>query len=113
MKTMYRKLSALAALALTAGTFALAAPAQAAPADDYVSISIEGLNPSDPADAARIDRRVRTAAASLCGSNLVQPIRMRERAEACEASVTADARASVRLASAKQATPFRLALRVP
>lgn len=109
---MNRTLSALAALAMTAGTPALAAPARAASADDAVSISIEGLNPADPADAARIDRRVRTAAQGLCGSNLIQPIRMRERAAACEEAVTADARNSVRLAAAKQATPFRLALRV-
>jgi UrcA family protein len=109
---MHRTLSALAALAMTAGTLALAAPAQAAPADDSVSISIEGLDPADPADAARIDRRVRTAAAGLCGSDLIQPIRMRQRAAACEEAVTADARNSVRLAAARQATPFRLALRV-
>jgi UrcA family protein len=105
-------LSAIAALAMTAGTLAVAAPAQAAPADDVVTISFEGLNPADPADAVRIDRRVRTAAASLCGSDRIQPIRMRERAAACEEAVTADARTAVQLAAAKQATPFRLALRV-
>ena len=109
MKSM---LSAFAALAMTAGTFAFAAPAQAAPADDVVSISFEGLDASDPADAVRIDRRIRTAAQSLCGSKLIQPLRMRERAEACEAAVTADARGAVRLAAAKQSTPFRVALRV-
>jgi UrcA family protein len=109
---MNRTLSAIAALAMTAGTFALSAPAQAAPADEPFSISIEGLNPADPADAARIDRRVRTAAASLCGSNRIQPIQMREKAAACEAAIAADARDSVQLAVAKQSTPFRLALRV-
>lgn len=107
---MYRKL--LAALALTASTLAAAVPAQAAPADDVISISLEGLDPAVPADVARIDRRVRTAAASLCGSNLIQPIRMRERAAACEEAVAAEARSAVQLAAAKQATPFRLALRV-
>jgi len=107
---MYRTLSALAALALTTG--ALAAPAHAAPADDVVSISLEGLDAGDPADSVRIDRRIRTAARSLCGSELIQPIRMRERASACEEAVTADARNAVRLAAANKATPFRLALRV-
>lgn len=103
---MHRTLSAIAALAMTAGTLALAAPAHAAPVEDTVSISLEGL------DAAGIDRRIRTAAQDLCGSKLIQPVRMRERAAACEAAVTADARNSVQLATAKQGTPFRLALRV-
>jgi UrcA family protein len=112
MKTMNRMLSAVAALAMTTGTLALAAPADAASPDDVVSISIEGLDPSNPADAARIDRRVRTAAAGLCGSDQIQPTRMREKAVACEAAVVADARSAVQLAAARQATPFRLALRV-
>ena len=110
---MHRTLSAIAALAMTAGTLALAAPAHAAPAEDVVSISLEGLDFADPADAARIDRRVRTAAQSLCGSKLVQPIRMREQAAACEAAVTAEARNSIQLAAASRATPLRLALRLP
>ena len=109
---MHRTLSAIAALAMTAGTLALATPAHAAPAEDTVSISLEGLDASRPADAARIDRRIRTAAQGLCGSKLIQPIRMREQAAACEEAVTADARNSVELAAAKQGTPFRLALRV-
>ncbi len=109
---MHRSLSALAALAMTAGTLAFAVPAHAAPVEDAVTISLEGLDAGDPVDAARIDRRIRTAAQSLCGSKLIQPVRMREQAAACEATVTADARNSVQLAAAKQGTPFRLALRV-
>lgn len=109
---MNRMLTALAAAALTTGTLALAAPAQAEPADDVVSISLEGLDSADPADAVRIDRRIRSAAQSLCGSKLIQPTRMRERAEACAEAVAADARGAVRLAAAKQGTPFRVALRV-
>ena len=110
---MHRSLTALAAaLAMTAGTFALAAPANAAPAEDVVNISLEGLDSSVPADAVRIDRRIKVAARNLCGSTLIQPIDMRVKAAACEAAVTADARSSVQLAAAKQSTPFRLALRV-
>ena len=75
---MNRMLSALAALAMTAGTFALAAPAHAAPVQDVVSISLEGLDSADPADAVRIDRRIRTAAQDLCGSKRIQPMRLRE-----------------------------------
>jgi UrcA family protein len=109
---MHRTLSAIAALVMTAGTIAFAAPAQAAPVEDAVSINLEGLDSSNPADAARIDRRIRIAAQSLCGSNLIQPLRRRGQAAACEEAVTADAHDAVRLASAKQGTPFRLALRV-
>ena len=110
---MHRSLTALAAaLAMTAGTFALAAPAQAARADDNFSISIQGLDPSDPADAVRIDRRIEMAAQEICGSTQVQPLRLRVKAAACEAALTADARSSVQLAAAKHATPFRVALRV-
>ena len=109
---MNRSLSAIAALAMTAATFALAAPAQAAPADDSVRISFEGLDLADPADAVRIDRRIRTAAQSFCFSTLIQPTWMRQRAAECEEAVTADARNAVELAAAKQGKPFRLALRV-
>lgn len=109
---MHRTLSALAALAMTAGTVAFAVPAHAAPAEETISISLDGLDSSDPADAARIDRRIRSAARNLCGSRLIQPIGLREKAASCEAAVTADARSSVRLAAAGQGTPFRLALRV-
>ncbi|HYJ83540.1 MAG TPA: UrcA family protein [Allosphingosinicella sp.] len=109
---MNRMLSAAAALAMTAGAFALAAPASAAPVEDIVSISLEGLDAANPSDAVRIDRRIRTAAQDVCGSKRIQPMDLRERAEACEAAVTADARSAIQLAAAKQSTPFRLALRV-
>ncbi|HEX8240233.1 MAG TPA: UrcA family protein [Allosphingosinicella sp.] len=108
---MNRMLSAIAALAVTAGTLTLAAPAYAGPREEALSISIEGLNPANPADVAQIDRKVRTAARNLCGSDLIQPVGMRAKAAACEEAVVADARSAVRLAAARQATPFRLALR--
>ena len=109
---MHRTLSALAALAMTAGTLALAVPAHAAPAEDVFSIDLAGLDSSDPADALRIDRRIRAAAQDLCGSKLIQPTRMRQQAAACEQAVTADARSAVQLAAAKHGAPVRLALRV-
>lgn len=108
---MNRMLAALAAAAITVGSFALAGSAHAAPAEDVVAISLEGLDASDPADALRIDRRIRAAAQSLCGSRLIQPLRMREQAEACAEAVSADARGAVRLGAASQSAPLRLALR--
>ena len=109
---MHRTLSAIAALVMTAGTVAFAAPAHAAPVEDVVSISLEGLDSSNPADSARIDRRIRIAAQDHCGSNLIQSLRRRGLAAACEEAITAGARDAVRLASAKQGSAFRLALRV-
>lgn len=108
---MYRTLSALAALALTAGTFALTAPAHAAPADEGVTVALDGLNPADPADAARIERRIRNAARDLCGSQAIQPVPLMHKADACEKAVVADARSAVELAAARQGGPFRLTLR--
>ena len=106
-----RTLTALAAAAVTAGAVALAVPAHAAPAEDQVTISLAGLDLADPANSDRIDRRIRSAARGLCGSDLIQPIRLMERAAACEKSVVAEARNTVELAAAKRGAPFRLALR--
>jgi len=107
----HRTLSAVAAAALTVGAFALTAPAHAAPADESVTVSLDGLNPGDPADAGRIGRRIRSAARDLCGSQLIQPVRLMQRAAACEKAVVAEAQSAVEIAAARQGGPFRLALR--
>ncbi|HYG48314.1 MAG TPA: UrcA family protein [Allosphingosinicella sp.] len=106
-----RTLAALAAAAVTAGAVALAVPAHAAPAQDSVTISFAGLNLADPANSDRIQRRIRNAARQVCGSDLIQPIGLMERAAACERSVVADANTRVELAAARQSGPFRLTLR--
>ena len=108
---MYRTVSALAAAALTVAAFALTAPAHAAPADEGVTIALDGLNPADPADAARIERRIRNAARDLCGSQAIQPVGLMHKAAACEKSAIADAQSAVELAAARQGGPFRLTLR--
>ena len=108
---MYRTFSALAAAALTIGAFALTAPAHAAPADDGVTITLDGLNPADPADAERIARRIRNAARDLCGSQAIQPVNMMQKAAACEKAAVADAQTAVELAASRQGGPFRLTLR--
>lgn len=109
---MYRTLSTLAAAAaLTVGAIALAAPAQAASVDDGITITMDGLNPADPADAERIGRRIRSAARGLCGSQLIQPLRLREQAIACEKAAGADAQNAVEIAASRQGGPFRLTLR--
>lgn len=108
---MYRTLSALAAAALTVGAFALTAPAHAAPAEDGVTVSLDGLNPADPADSERIARRIRGAARELCGSQQLQPVRLMQQAAACEKAAVAEARTAVELAAARQGGPFRLTLR--
>jgi UrcA family protein len=108
---MYRTLSAFAAAALTIGAFTLTAPAHAAPLDESVTIPLDGLNPADPADAARIDRRIRSAARDLCGSQLLQPVRMMQQAAACEKAALAEGRNAVELAASRQGGPIRLTLR--
>ena len=108
---MYRTLSALAAVALTVGAFALTAPAHAAPADEGVTVSLDGLNPADPADAERIGRRIRNAARGLCGSQLIQPARLRQQALDCEKAAVAEAQTAVEIAASRQGGPFRLTLR--
>jgi UrcA family protein len=107
----HRSFSALAAVAMTAGTLAFAVPAQAAPADDSVTISFGGLDLADPAYAARVDRRIRMAARDACGSTQRQPVEMMKRAAACEKAVVAEAQGAVELASARQGGPFRMTLR--
>jgi UrcA family protein len=108
---MYRTLSALAAAALTVGAFALTAPANAASADEGVTVTLAGLNPADPADSAQIERKIRSAARDLCGSQEIQPIGLAAKAIACEKAVVADARGAVQLAASRQGGPFRLTLR--
>ena len=108
---MYRTFSALAAVAITVGAFALTAPAQAAPADEGVTITLDGLNPADPADSARIERRIRNAARDLCGSQMIQPVGLMSKAAACEKAAVAEAQTAVELAAARQGGPFRLTLR--
>ena len=107
----HRTLSAVAAAALTVGVFALTAPAHAAPADEGVTISLDGLNPGDPADSARIERRIRSAARDLCGSRSIQPLRLMQQAADCEKAAVAEARNAVEIAAARQGGPFRLTLR--
>lgn len=108
---MYRTVSALAAIAITVGAFALTAPAQAAPADEGVTITLDGLNPADPADSAHIERRIRNAARDLCGSWRIQPVGLMSKAAACEKAAVAEAQTAVELAAARQGGPFRLTLR--
>ncbi|HEX8623016.1 MAG TPA: UrcA family protein [Allosphingosinicella sp.] len=108
---MYRTLSALAAAALTVGAFALTAPARAAPAEDTVTVSLHGLDPGDPADSDRIDRRIRSAARDLCGSQQLQPARLMQQAIACEKAAMAQAHTAVELAASRQGGPVRLSSR--
>jgi UrcA family protein len=108
---MYRSLAALAALAMTAGTLAFATPALAARGDEAVTVTLDGLNPADPADADRIERRIRNAARGLCESQAVQPLRLMQQAAACEKAMVAQAQTAVELAASRQGGPFRLTLR--
>ena len=109
-----RSLSALAAVALTAGTVAFSsAPANAAEADHEVSVAIGDLDLSSRSDQAKLDRRVKLAARQLCGD--ASPVDFRQHAvvTACQTQAVENAHADVQLARSGTGTRIaRLALRI-
>jgi UrcA family protein len=106
-----RSLSAMAAAALAAGTVAFAVPAHAAAGEDQVVVSIGDLQLSNPADSARFERRVRSAARSICGTAARQPLDLNLMVAECQNSLISDARAKAQLALAAGNREVRLALR--
>ena len=106
-----RSLFAIAAAAVTAGAVALAAPANAAPVEDAVTIAVGDLDLSNPADVVRFDRRVQSAARSICGTPQFQPLDLSRQVTACQAQIVANAKAEAQVALAGKAGAIRLALR--
>jgi UrcA family protein len=94
-----RIVSALGALAATAATVAFATPAAAqAEEERSVTVSIAGLDLSNPTDAVRLDRRLRAAAQIVCGPDERMDVRSHHEAMACQKSALARANADVQLA---------------
>ncbi len=108
-----RTLSALAAVALTAGTVALVTPAHAAETEEVtIVVPIDDLDLKNEKDVARLDRRVRKAARQICGDVPTLEVLMRTLVIGCHDQVLANARADVETAIATARTsPDRLALR--
>jgi UrcA family protein len=109
-----RSLSALAAMALTAGTVAFSsAPACAAEADQEVTVALSDLDLSTSADQAKLDRRVKLAARQLCGDVPVLDFRQASVVSACRNQAIENARADVQIARNAAGTRMaRLALRL-
>ena len=108
---MTRTLSAVAALALTAGTLALSTPAHAASGEVGVTVRYGDLDLGSAAGKARFDRRVRNAARAICGSTLRQPLNMQTQIAACQEEVIAGAQADLETALGERPDGTRLALR--
>jgi UrcA family protein len=105
-----RTLSALAALALTAGTLALSTPIHAAPADEQVNVRIGDLDLSSAAGAAALDRRVRVAARQICGWVPATNLNLQRQVSDCQDSVVAGARGEIEIALASARPRQRIAL---
>jgi UrcA family protein len=96
-----RSISALGAVAMAASTLLIATPAAAAPAaEDAMFVSYAGLDMSNPADAARFDRRLRAAAEDYCGQVPATDVRLFSKVRACRGAVVANAKADLSLALA-------------
>ena len=105
-----RTISALAAMALTAGTLALSTPVKAAEADYQVSVRIGDLDLSSASGAATLDRRVRAAARQICGWVPVADLNMQRQVSDCQESVVAGARQEIEIALNSPRPQQRIAL---
>ena len=106
-----RTISALAAAGLTFVTLALATPLHAAPiGDDSVEVKIGDLDLATANGAATLDRRIRAAARTICGSVPPTSLNMQRQVADCQDEVVAGARADVELALAAARPPQSLAL---
>lgn len=95
---LFRIVSVLGAMAATAATLAFATPAAAQTEDRSVTVAIGDLDPSNPADAVRLDRRLRAAARTVCGPDEGKDIRARQNAVACEKTALSRANSDVQMA---------------
>jgi len=93
-----RTLSALAAVALSGATLAIATPAFAQ-SEDQVSVRYADLDLSSPDGAQRLDQRIRLAAVQVCG-NFSNDLRLNETVGECQARAIADAKAGAQVAFA-------------
>jgi len=109
-----RTISALAAAGLTFVTLALATPLRAAPIGEAtVEVKIGDLDLATASGAATLDRRIRAAARTICGSMPPRSLDMQRQVALCQDEVVAGARAEVEtaLAAARPAQGPALAAR--
>ena len=95
---LVRLVSTIGALAATAATVAFASPAAAQVDTRTAIVSFAGLDLAKPADAARLDRRLRMAAQQVCDSDGRKSLQLINEIQDCKAAALAHARADVQLA---------------
>ena len=95
-----RTLSALAAVALSGATLAIATPAFAQSEPTSVFVPTADLDLSTAAGARRLDLRLRSAAEEVCGEDS-RDLRLNAEIRACKARATS--RARVEIAAARRA----------
>jgi UrcA family protein len=77
---------------------AAATPVAAGQEQASVAVSYAGLDLAKPADAARLDRRIRMAAQAVCGDNPLRDVTVSPAVQECEKEAVARARGQVGLA---------------
>lgn len=77
--------------AAAAASLALAAPA-AAQDEVTADVDVSNLDPSNPADAAELDRRIATAARRVCGAPEARTVTAIARVETCRVGAATRAR---------------------
>ncbi len=105
-----RTISALAAVAFTAGTLALSTPVRAAPAEDQISVRIGDLDLSSASGAATLDRRIRAAARQICGWVPASDLNMQRQVSNCQESVVTGAKQEIEFALNSPRPQQRIAL---
>lgn len=93
---MIKILTALGAAALAAS--ALSTPAAAQVDETSVVVSYAGLDLANPADAARLERRLRIAATAVCGEAPLLDLTQTAHVRACKADAIARAKSDLQLA---------------
>jgi UrcA family protein len=96
-----RTLSALAAVALTGATLTVGSPAFAQE-QDSVRVGYSDLDLSTPQGSERLDRRLRQAAADVCGTYSAD-LRQNQSVGECQARALSGARAEAQVALAGKA----------
>jgi len=95
---LIRIVSVLGAMAATAATLAFATPAAAQTEDRSVTVSIAGLDLSNPSDAARLSYRLQAAARQVCGPDQGIDTKARQQMSDCQTIALRRARAEVQVA---------------
>ena len=106
-----RIFTAIAGAALAAGMLAASAPAVAAEAEQGIAIiEISDLDLTDSRQMRSLERRISSAARSICGTLPTRHLREVESISRCQGEVRATALSQAELAMGKDRSPIRVAM---